>query len=283
METEVSSFVDTPRLRFHYKDFGGSGTPLVLLHGLASSLHIWDLVASRLTARARVIALDQRGHGLTDQPSEGYEIDDSANDLLAFVEALDIDKPFFIAGHSWGASVALEFATRYAAWVKGVVLVDGGVIAMQSVLPTWEIAEAQLTPPAMNGVTETSMREIIRTRWLSRAWSPEVEKAAMHNFRFRGDGTLERCLRLENHMQIARSLWAFDPTERLRQLEKSVLFVVAMDERAEIKRRRASEIEREFANCKVELFEDTIHDIPWHRPEQLAIVLSSFIQAHSRH
>ena len=50
-------------LDFHYRDWGGSGRSLVLLHGLASTCHIWDLVAPILSQDYSVVALDQRGHG----------------------------------------------------------------------------------------------------------------------------------------------------------------------------------------------------------------------------
>ena len=60
-------------LRLHYRDWGGSGQPLVLLHGLASTCRIWDLVAPILAEDFSVVALDQRGHGLSDKPDHGYD------------------------------------------------------------------------------------------------------------------------------------------------------------------------------------------------------------------
>ena len=53
---------------FHYRDWGGAGQPIVLLHGLASTCHIWDLVAPILRRAFRVVALDQRGHGESGKP-----------------------------------------------------------------------------------------------------------------------------------------------------------------------------------------------------------------------
>ena len=56
------------------RDWGGGGQPLVLLHGLASNARIWDGVAPRLVgAGLRVVALDLRGHGESDQPDDGYD------------------------------------------------------------------------------------------------------------------------------------------------------------------------------------------------------------------
>src|SRR5262245_51079713 len=96
-------------LRFHYRDWGGAGQPLVLLHGLASNARIWDLVAPRLTPHFRALALDQRSHGLTDPAEDGYDFPSILNDLRAFIEALDLQKPILV-GHSWGASTVLQYA-----------------------------------------------------------------------------------------------------------------------------------------------------------------------------
>ena len=54
------------------RDFGGTGRDLLLLHGLASTSHIFDLVAPRLTRGFRVVAYDQRGHGESSKPSSKY-------------------------------------------------------------------------------------------------------------------------------------------------------------------------------------------------------------------
>src|SRR5207248_4685095 len=66
-----------------YRDWGGEGQPLVLLHGLASNARIWDLVAPRLAAHFRVLALDQRSHGLTDPAEDGYDFPSIVRDLQA--------------------------------------------------------------------------------------------------------------------------------------------------------------------------------------------------------
>src|SRR5215212_111789 len=81
--TEVTPMTNTPNpapvaddvltspatgLRLHYRDWGGTGRGLLLLHGLASSARIWDLLAPLLRPYGRVVALDQRGHAASDKP-----------------------------------------------------------------------------------------------------------------------------------------------------------------------------------------------------------------------
>src|SRR5205823_10946826 len=84
----TDAFVSLRGLRFHYRDWGGRGRPLVLLHGLASTARIWDLVAPLLAARYRVVALNQRGHGESDKPDDGYDFATITGDLAAFLDAL---------------------------------------------------------------------------------------------------------------------------------------------------------------------------------------------------
>ena len=106
-------------LRFHYRDWGGSGIPIVLLHGLASTCRIWDLVAPILSDDFAVVALDQRGHGESAKPDRGYDFATVSGDLHGFIEALKLDSPV-IVGHSWGGDVALEYAVARSA--EGPVL-----------------------------------------------------------------------------------------------------------------------------------------------------------------
>ena len=114
-------------LRFHYRDWDGAGTPMILLHGLASQSHIFDLVAPRLAKNFRVLALDQRGHGRSDKPDSGYDWATLAIDLDAILKALRIDRAV-LAGHSWGGNVAVQYAADQPDHVSGLILIDGGFL-----------------------------------------------------------------------------------------------------------------------------------------------------------
>src|SRR5215217_6876525 len=79
MQTRASTPTDRAvpgdGVSLHARDWGGGGgRPVALLHGLASNARIWDGVAPRLAgAGLRVVALDLRGHGASDQPGSGYD------------------------------------------------------------------------------------------------------------------------------------------------------------------------------------------------------------------
>ena len=96
-------------------------TPVVLLHGGGANAHWWDHLAARLVRRRPIYALDFRGHGDSDRPEE-RRVGAFNLDLEALVEALGRED-IFLVGHSLGASVALDHASRFAA-TRGIALID---------------------------------------------------------------------------------------------------------------------------------------------------------------
>src|ERR1051325_4783654 len=99
-------WVQTDELRLNVFEWGSAAKPLlILLHGLASSSHMFDLIAPDLAVAYHVIAFDTRRHGLSDKPISGYDYETVASDLDRLIAALGlINTPFVLAGHSWGAS-----------------------------------------------------------------------------------------------------------------------------------------------------------------------------------
>lgn len=72
----------------------------MVLHGLASSAHMWNLVAPLLAAHGYIVsALDQRGHGESETLGTGYDFDTILADDAAAIEALEIERPILV-GHS---------------------------------------------------------------------------------------------------------------------------------------------------------------------------------------
>ena len=150
--------VDVGTLQLSVRDHPGGSPPIMALHGLASNARWWDLVAARLSPRWRVLAPDLRGHGRSDRPEAGYSFAEVAGDLGGLCDAAGLDR-VIVAGHSWGASVALWFAAASPERVIGCVCVDGGAAAMREHFSTWAEAEERLRPPRISGITAASVRE----------------------------------------------------------------------------------------------------------------------------
>jgi pimeloyl-ACP methyl ester carboxylesterase len=105
----------------------GTGSPVVLLHGLACGKRMWFHQIRALRNRFRVIAYDQRGHGQTDAPSAAtdYSAAHLARDLVGVLDALEIERAA-IVGFSLGGGPALALAAAKPERVSRLVLADVG-------------------------------------------------------------------------------------------------------------------------------------------------------------
>lgn len=113
-------------IRTRIRDTGGVGTPLVLVHGLANGIEIWDRIWSRLAARYRLIAFDLPGFGLADRPADAaYDGAFFAEQLARLFDALGLEHAH-IVGSSLGASVAVRFAARHPGRTERLVLAAPG-------------------------------------------------------------------------------------------------------------------------------------------------------------
>jgi pimeloyl-ACP methyl ester carboxylesterase len=109
-----SNMVDLPGGRFHYLIWGTEQKEfpcVLLLHGITSSALSWVRVGPALANRYRVYGLDMRGHGDSAKPSPGaYSLRQTADDVVAFMQALGLKQPVLI-GHSWGGATAIVLAS----------------------------------------------------------------------------------------------------------------------------------------------------------------------------
>jgi pimeloyl-ACP methyl ester carboxylesterase len=125
----VDELIEMRGLRFHYRDWPSTregAADLVLLHGFTGHARSWDAFAEAMSDRYRVLALDQRGHGETAwAPADRYGIDDMAEDLTAFVAALDLEH-FTLLGLSMGGMVAMHYAGQRPPELAALVIVDIG-------------------------------------------------------------------------------------------------------------------------------------------------------------
>jgi pimeloyl-ACP methyl ester carboxylesterase len=122
-----SVFLETARIRLHYLDHEGGGAPVILLHGVSSNAHAFDALAGAgLGARRRLVALDQRGRGLSDKPASGYGMAEHAQDVLSLIDALRVERAA-IVGHSFGALLGYYLAARHPARVERLVAIDAAI------------------------------------------------------------------------------------------------------------------------------------------------------------
>ena len=280
----IDRTIELRGLSFHYREYERDGRPLVLLHGVASTSRIFMLLGPILGERFRALALDQRGHGESAKPDGGYDFDSVTKDLKSFIEELGLERPV-IVGHSWGGNVAMQYAADYPERVAGLVLVDGGFLEI-SARPgaTWEQAERQMAPPDMTHLRAEELIEMAKKWELGSQWSDEIEAAILANFEVLPNGKIRARLSRANHVQVVRALWDQRVSELAPNVACPVLFIAA--ERAgsegterwmELKRAGIERAEGLLRHVEVHWMKDTIHDIPLHKPRELAQLIEEFV------
>jgi pimeloyl-ACP methyl ester carboxylesterase len=113
--------------KIHYVE-AGSGSPLILIHGLGDNIAVWDSVIPPLAARFRVIALDQIGFGRSDKPLLSYRVGTLVDFLDGFMTELKIERASLV-GNSLGGWVAADFALKRPERVERLVLSDAAGFA----------------------------------------------------------------------------------------------------------------------------------------------------------
>ena len=110
-DTFTSRYIDVGDVRLHAV-VGGSGPPLLLVHGWPGSWYYWRLVMPSLARDFEVIAVDQRGIGLSGKPEEGYDAGTLANDLAGLMDALGHER-FAAVGVDTGMLIGYALAADY--------------------------------------------------------------------------------------------------------------------------------------------------------------------------
>jgi pimeloyl-ACP methyl ester carboxylesterase len=254
----------------------GQGEPFVLLHGLASTRKMFALVAPLLEPEYTVIAPDQRGHGESDKPAGGYDFESICADLDGLAEALGIRTPFRLAGHSWGAYTALHYAATRPHAVSRLFLIDGGVASIRDRFgATWEEAEAKMAPHSFDGVTRDMLEQFIRERWLGAAFRPELLPLALSIFDTSNPAQVRAHLPREQHLQIVRALWEYAPLADFTMLRIPARAILAVQDtqRDPVNQASADAAQEACPSLEVRWLNDTIHDVPWQRPRELAALL----------
>lgn len=259
----------------------GIGEPtFLLLHGLASTRRIWDLVVPHLARGHKVIAFDQRGHGETEKPNAGYSLEDLATDLDELIRRYGVSRPILV-GHSAGANVVLHHAaTRRNA--RGIVLVDGAVVETHAHL-SWEETAERLAPPLDDA---HQIEKFVREGWPQVPNSLQLVEIRRSFFEWGKGADAHKRLTRERHLEILRSLWAQDVHADLSRIACPALMIVcrmslekAPEQRWHVEKALSAARIARFPKVKLVWFEDTIHDVPVQRPTQLAEAIRAFSRA----
>ena len=250
--------------------------PFILVHGLASNAQTWDQVAALLAASGHpVVAVDQRGHGLSEKPDEGYDFATITRDLRRLIEKLGWDQPV-LAGQSWGGNVLLEFGARYPGIARRLIFVDGGFLDLNGRGP-WKRVAAELRPPDLLGTPRTLMAARMQSSYPG--WSEVGIEGTLNNFETLPDGTVRPWLTLERHLRILRAMYDQKVSVLYPQVQDPVLICVADDgtDWTARKREQVNAAKDGLAQVEIAWFPNAAHDIHVDQPDRLAERILDFL------
>ena len=278
------SFIKLDNYSFHYHHYNGDGPDLVLLHGLASNLNIWNLVAPVLSQNFNVYTLDQRGHGLSSKPDIGYDFDSISNDLTSICSKLNLHSPL-IVGHSWGANVVIHtLANNKDNYFRGGVLVDGGVLNISKTNRSpWSEIETRLAPPMLTHLTLNQL--LVRVRENRKEdWNKAFEDVLTNSFEV-VNGLIKPRLSRENHMKILYEIWNENISLSLESINSPVLILPVSSDNSESvspnmhgvsKKDAVNMAMSKLSKSEVIWLKNSIHDVPIQNPK---LIIDAILQS----
>jgi pimeloyl-ACP methyl ester carboxylesterase len=231
-----------PGDRIHFLDWDAPvahrPAGVLLVHGLSQTAWTWTPVGRRLASRLHVVAMDLRGHGLSDSPATGYEPDTLAEDLVAVAEGsglLAADggagvEGVVLAGHGFGAVVAAWGAARLGGAVRGLLLVDGGWqdIARSSGLDPDEFLRGLDEPPEVLRTMEAFLAD--RRDFDPATWDADQEQAARATVVEQHSKRLTPATRPHALAGCVEAMFKYDPIAVLPSLAAPIVALAAGDD-----------------------------------------------------
>jgi pimeloyl-ACP methyl ester carboxylesterase len=220
-----------PGDRIHFLDWGGDGEPAVLLvHGLAASAWVWAPVARRLVAARRTVAMDLRGHGLSDAPTDdgAYDLDVLADDVVAVAEGSGLladATAVTLVGHGFGAIVAAAAAASLGPRCARLVLVDGGLdhLPTSTGLDVDEFLRGLDEPPEVMRSMGAWLAD--RRGWDPPTWDADQERAARAAVVETPAGRLVPATRPHALEATVRTMFAYRPDALLPRIAAPIVAV----------------------------------------------------------
>jgi pimeloyl-ACP methyl ester carboxylesterase len=274
----AEGWLERDGVSLHYVEWRGESSsrrepPVLLFHGLSSNARYWDRLARNLGGR-RLIALDQRGHGLTGRPPKapdlagGYSMDALLDDAEFVIGQLGLAAPV-VVGHSWGATVTLELAGTRPGLASGLVFIDGPVQSAANMF-SWEDAQRFMQPP-LPRFSSFSDAIAESRRDLDGAWADDLEPFVHARVVSDGDSlvlTLTAAVRLE----LLRGLYDSQPDVLWPRLDMPAFALLARGGPTSIsswKELGAARLASLAPGVEIRWF-DTPHDIPLYAPAEVA-------------
>jgi pimeloyl-ACP methyl ester carboxylesterase len=275
--------------RIHFLDWGGPTAdsephrPAILaVHGLAQTAWAWTPVARRLRSVRRFVAMDLRGHGLSDAPTHGYEPESLAGDVVAVAEGAGLLEAagdrLVLAGHGFGACVAAWTAGLLGTRCAGVVLVDGGwqdIRASTGIEPDEFLRTIDEPPEVLR-----SMGAFLADRagFDPGSWDADQERAARATVVEVPAGRVVPATRPHALEACVRAMFEYRPSQVLIPIQAPIVAMAAADDEAGNGARSLAEVHKALRGAgrpaiPVARFPADGHNLMRYRPVEVAATI----------
>lgn len=245
-------------------DVMGEGEPLLLHHGYTASRVNWMPVADRLRDKYRIILMECRGTGESEDTEAGYTLDQYAADVIGVVDHLGIDR-FTYAGHSMGGGIGFLLGLEHAARLNRLILMapipSGGIPGK----PDEKQLERRLAIRAGND-RAALLKEQVATRF-----RPDVQTDAWYESR------VDHILRVTDGHLVGgmETMHALNVEERLAELTTPTLMLAgAVDSLLAANLRDYLRL----PDATLHVFSRAGHEVAIHEPDGVAEAIDAFMQ-----
>jgi pimeloyl-ACP methyl ester carboxylesterase len=249
------------------------GRPLVFLHGVTLSSKIWHYQLRDLGDEFRVIALDQRGHGLSVAGTDGYGLAHLGRDLVTVLEKLDLHDATLI-GHSMGGFAVMQFCTAHpdvlAERVSGIVLMNTAAEVMEP-RPAWTAGVAKRFVNASARVPRPA-QPLPAAVYLGSRYTFGKEPSATH---VKFIGNLGSALPPEIFAPSVVGFLDMDLRPGLRSVRVRALVLAGSDDRL-TRVRAARQIVANLAGAELIVFEGAGHTLMLERHAEVSRLIREF-------
>ncbi|RPH86976.1 MAG: alpha/beta fold hydrolase [Deltaproteobacteria bacterium] len=256
-------------IKIYYEE-QGKGEPLILINGLAFSMDLWFAQIRELSKDFRVIALDNRGIGRSDQPDEEYSIAMMASDAVGLLQSLGIAKAH-VVGLSMGGFISQEIALSYPEVVNRLILVATGMGGARSLAlgkPFWQKADAAIAGKPPEQVYRTDLTLMTAPGFAERH-SDIIDQAVV--------------LRMENPQPLRAfrrqfaACSAFDNNHRAQNISQPTMIILGKDDPI-FPIPLADDFRQKLPKAQIIIYENCGHAIHLEKADQLSIDIREFLK-----
>ncbi|MDQ4122922.1 MAG: alpha/beta fold hydrolase [Acidobacteriota bacterium] len=249
-------------VRLRYAEQGDpNGQTIILLHGYSDSSFSYSRILPLLNPKYHVFALDQRGHGDSERPKNGYKFDNFAADVVAFMDAKNI-KRAIVVGHSMGSFVAQGVALAAPKRVEKLVLIGSATTVRNDV-----VLELQ---KAVNEFKDTVPGDFVRDFQISTS-SPSLPSEFLNS-------VIAQSMKLPARVwrETMKGMLSGDYKTKLDQIKVPTLIFWG-DKETVFLRQEQDLLKARIANSVLKVYPGTGHSPHWEQPEKFAKDLENFV------